>query len=418
MTKIKAFKGVRYNLEKIADLSQVVCPPYDVINKQEQGYYYHQNPYNFIRLILNKEESWDSNLNNKYTRADVFFSDWLKTGILKQDLGDSLYFYKQDFFCEGKEFSRLGFIGLLQLSKSGIVFPHEDTHAAPKTDRLELVKRVKANLSPIFTVFSDKDKIIESIFNGYFSNKKPDLLLKDAQGVRNSLWCLTDAKKIEEIQEKLIDKQIFIADGHHRYEVASTYRRLMEEQDKNYSPDKSYNYVMTYLTTLESDGLCIMPVHRIIKTEIDINILKSIFKIDRMSSIADLENKLSSSSKKRCVLGLYYRKGVLFLELKGNKELGDYFRDRKCFMNLEVAILDFYVLNELLKTKKDAIMYTKEVEEAREFVDCNDGFAAFILRPTSMKQIKDVALCGEKMPPKSTYFYPKLLSGLTVHKFE
>ncbi|MBL7130033.1 MAG: DUF1015 domain-containing protein [Candidatus Omnitrophica bacterium] len=417
MTNAKAFKGVYYNLDKIVDLSQVVCPPYDVVSREEQDFYYRKSPYNFIRLILNKEESDDNNFNNRYTRSDIFFNDWLKTGILKQDSEEALYFYKQDYFCDNKEFSRLGFIGLLQISESGIVFPHENTHVAPKTDRLELLKSVKANLSPIFTIFSDKDKIIEVIFNDCFSKRKPDFLLKDTQGVRNSVWRLTDTKKIQEISAKMSNKQIFIADGHHRYEVALMYLRLMQEQDKNYSLDKSYNYIMTYFTAVESDGLCIMPVHRIIKSEINVDSLKGIFKISRLNSIADLEDRLRLSSKKECVFGLYHRNDVLSLELKNKKEVDDYFKNKECFINLDVAILDFYVLNELLKIKKDAIIYTKEIDEAKELVDSNEGFSAFALRPTSIKQIRDVALCGEKMPPKSTYFYPKLLSGLTVYKF-
>lgn len=418
MTHIKAFKGIRFNLEKIMDPSQVVCPPYDVINKDEQDFYYHQNPYNFIRLILNKQQPSDDNLNNRYSRANTYFGEWLKIEVLKQDLQDSLYFYKQDYFCEEKEFSRLGFISLMQLSDSGIVFPHENTHSAPKTDRLELVKRVKANLSPIFTVFSDSEKIIESTFREQLANRKPDLLLKDAQGVRNSLWCITDKKIIEKIKSKLINKQIFIADGHHRYEVASIYRRLMKDSDKNYSPEESYNFVMTYFTAQESKGLCILPVHRIIKSEINTKDLKRVFKISKLKSITDLEEKLASASKKRCFFGLYYRKEIYLLELKTKKEIEQYFKGKKCFTSLDVAIVDFYALNELLKIQKDAIIYTKEIDEAKEFVDKNEGFAAFILRPTSMEQIRDVALCGEKMPPKSTYFYPKLLSGLTVHKFE
>lgn len=418
MTKIKSFKGVCYNPDKIVDLAQVVCPPYDVINKEEQDFYYRQSPYNFIRLILNKDDSGDSSSNNKYTRACVFFNDWLRTETLKQDSQNTIYFYKQDYFCDSKEFSRVGFIGLLELSESGIVFPHENTHAAPKTDRTELIKNVKANLSPIFTVFSDGENYFMNLFKDYFSKLKPDLLLKDFQGVRNSVWKLTDKGKIQEIIAKISDKQIFIADGHHRYEVASAYLQLMKAQDKDYSLDKSYNYLMTYFTSLESGGLYIMPVHRIIKSEIKLEALRGAFKITKLKSIADLKERLESISKKHCVIGLYYKNEALFLELKDKKAINNYFKDKKCFINLDVAILDFYVLKELLKIEKDAIIYTKEINEAKESVDAKIGRAAFFLKPTSMEQIRQVALSGEKMPPKSTYFYPKLLSGLVVHKFE
>ncbi|NQU19453.1 DUF1015 domain-containing protein [bacterium] len=418
MANIREFKGIHYNPDKIVGLSQVVCPPYDVIDKEEQDFYYHQSPYNFVRLILNKEEPQDTNVNNKYSRANIFFNDWLKSEILTQDSQRALYFYKQDYFCDDKEFSRLGFIALLELSDSEAAFPHENTHSAPKMDRLELTRRVKSNLSPIFTVFSDRSKIIQEIFKDDLSKRKPDFLLKDVQGVRNSIWRLTDEKKIQKIRDKTKDKQIFIADGHHRYEVASTYRNLMREEDKDYSLDKTYNYIMTYFTDIGSKGLCVMPVHRIIKTEIDLNHLVGIFKISLSNSIADLEDRLNSFNKKHFVFGLYYRNDILLLELKNKKKVNDYFENRKCFRNLEVAILDFYVLSELLKIKKDDIMYTKETIRAKEVVDSNGVGAAFILRPTNIKQVQEVALCGEKMPPKSTYFYPKLLTGLLIHKFE
>lgn len=417
MINIREFKGVSYNPDKIADLSQVVCPPYDVINREEQDFYYRRSPYNFIRLILNRDEQGDDSTNNRYIRSTMFFNEWLKEGILKQDSQKAVYFYKQDYFSEDKELSRLGFIALLEISDTGIIFPHENTHAAPKTDRLELIKNIKANLSPIFTIFSDKGRIVENIFKNDLSKRQPDLLLKDAQGIRNSLWRLTHEKKIQEIGKKMKEKQIFIADGHHRFEVATMYSKLMQQQDSDYSPDKSYNYIMTYFTPLESESLHIMPVHRVIKPEIDIGCLKNIFKISSLNYLADLEVRLKKFSKKQSVFGLYYKNDILLLELKDKKQAQNYFEKRKCFSDLDVAILDFYILSELLKVKKDAIIYTKEAAEAKELVDNKEGTAAFILRPTSVDQIRDVALCGEKMPSKSTYFYPKLLSGLVVHKF-
>lgn len=419
MTKIKPFKGIRYNLDKIIDLSTVVCPPYDVINKEEQDFYYRQNPYNFIRLILNKEESGDDSFSNKYKRSAEFFNEWLKTEILKEDNEEAIYFYKQDYFCESKnkELSRLGIIALLEINDDGIVFPHENTFLAAKTDRFELVKSVKANLSPIFTIFSDKDKIIKKIFDKELSQKRPDLLLKDIGGVRNSVWRLTDSKKILEITDNMRDKQIFIADGHHRYEVAVAYLNLMQKEDKDYSRDKNYNFIMTYFTPSESDGLYIMPVHRVIKSEINFDSLEKAFKISKLNSLIDLEDKLDLYSKKHVFFGLYYHKDALLLELKNRKEVNNYFIKNKCFINLDVATLDFYILTELLKIKKDDIIYTKEIKEIKELVDNNKAVGAFILRSVNVKQIKDVALCGEKMPPKSSYFFPKLLSGLVIHKF-
>jgi len=416
-TSIKPFKGVVYNLANITDASRVMCPPYDVINSEQQDYYYSKSPYNFIRLDLNKSDKSDSEQNNRYTRSVAFFNDWLRDNILKQNKDEAIYFYKQDYFCNSKEYSRVGFIALLELKDSGGVYPHENTHAAAKLDRLELTKKIKANLSPIFTIFEDKKKAVKNIFNKEFSHKEPEFLLKDVDGVRNSIWRLTDKDKIEYIKKNLADKQIFIADGHHRYEVSSNYRNLMKAEDKNYSLDKSYNYVMTYFTPLDSSSLTIFPIHRLIKTEIDISKLYDNFKISRLSSVFDLEEKLLSFSNKKCVFGVYQDEKIFLLELKDKKKINCDFMSKKCFKNLNVAILDYYVLNELLKVDKNAIIYTKQISEAKESVDKKEVTCAFILKPTTVEEIRDVALQGEKMPPKSTYFYPKLLSGLVVHKF-
>ncbi|MDD5291723.1 MAG: DUF1015 domain-containing protein [Candidatus Omnitrophica bacterium] len=417
MANIRGFRGVCYSPDKIMDLSTAVCPPYDVINKQEQDYYYRESPYNFIRLILNKSEEADNNTNNKYTRANLFFNEWLKTGILKQDNKETIYFYKQDYLCGNKELSRIGFIALLNISDSTIVFPHENTHTAPKMDRLELVKNVKANLSPIFTIFSDKGSVVENIFNKYLSRRKPDFALKDVEGIRNSVWRLTDEDKIAQILRKMKETKIFIADGHHRFEVSLMYLNLMRKEDKAYSADKSYNCIMTYFTPMEAEGLYVMPIHRIVKLQIGLDRLKDIFKIHKVDSVSVLEEKLKKSPKSKCVFGLYYDKDYYLLELKDKQPSDNYFKQKKCFKGLDVAVLDFYIFAQLLKIKKEDIVYTKDIYEIKNLAD-NDSKSAFILRPINVEQIRDVALCGEKMPPKSTYFYPKLLSGLVAHKFE
>lgn len=418
MTNIRPFRGICYNLDKVVDLSLLTCPPYDVINEQEQDFYYRQSPYNFIRLILNKRNAEDGDSHNRYSRAVTLFGEWLKSGVLKQDSEDVLYFYKQDYFYNDKESSRLGFIALMQIKESGFVFAHENTHDEPKIDRLELLKNVRANLSPIFTIFSDKDRIIKDVFKKEFSLRQPDFSLRDVAGVRNSIWRLTDREKIQEISDKMRDSHIFIADGHHRYEVAAMYLKLMKGQDKDYCLDKSYNYIMTYFTDLGSDGLCIMPVHRLIKSSVDVALLKNDFNIKKANSIADLYDKLMSLSRKRCAFGFISKDENLLLELIDREQIGNDFIKKRCFQELDVAILDYYLLSQLLKIDKGDIMYTKDIAEAKDSLHKNAAKAVFVVRPTTVQQIKDVALCGEKMPPKSTYFYPKLLSGLVVHKFK
>ena len=366
MVIIKPFKAISYNLQKIIDPSRVTCPPYDVISEQEQDFYYRQSPYNFIRLILNKHEPKDNKENNRYTRSALFFNEWLKIDILKNDTEDALYFYRQDFIVNGKEFSRFGFIALMKMSDKGVAFPHENTHHAPKMDRLEMIKNVRANLTPIFTVFSDKGNTFRRVFNKYISKKEPDISLKDEQGIRNCIWRFTDKEKVKAITEKIKKSQILIADGHHRYEVGSMYRKIMQEQDKDYNKDKSYNYIMTYFTPLESDGLCILPVHRVVRKNINIDIFRDNFKVSRLGSIADLEEKMSVLPKKKCIFGLILHNQVFSLELKNKKHIVCDFIQKKCFKDLDVAVLDNYVLSGLLEINKSDIIYTKEIDEAKK----------------------------------------------------
>ncbi|MFC1754577.1 DUF1015 domain-containing protein [Thermoproteota archaeon] len=418
MTNIKPFKGLCYNEEKVGDLSRVTCPPYDVISESEQDFYYEQSPYNYIRLVLNKNLPQDDEKDNRYSRSKVLFDEWQKVDILRQDSKPAIYFYSQDYLVNGKELSRRGFIAAMQINESGSVLPHENTHRAPKMDRLELTKKVKANLSSIFTIFSDKHKIIKSMFDDEFSKRQPDFALKDVQGVRNSIWRLTDQDKICDIAKKMEDSKAFIADGHHRCEVSSMYLKHMKEEDRGYTSQKGYNYIMTYFTAAESDGLSVLPIHRVFKAEVDVEKFGKIFKIEKCDSIDILEDKLGSASKKHCVFGLCSKGELFVLQLKDKNIVESDFIKKDCFKDLDVAIVDNYVLAELLGIEKSAITYLKEASQAKDMVDQDQGNVAFFMRPTTVEQIKDVALCGEKMPPKSTYFYPKLLSGLVAYPFE
>jgi len=417
MTTIKGFKGTCYNPEDIADLSSVICPPYDVINDDERHYYYQKSPYNFIHLILNRPQDNDNDSCNRYSRANVLFNEWIKNKILSQDKKEAMYFYKQDFFFREKEVSRLGFISLMDIGNAGSrVFPHENTRHAPKMDRFELIKNVKANLTPIFTIFSDRKMVVEDIFKSNFVDKKPDISVKDDSGVRHSLWKLSDREMIKGIRKEMVNREILIADGHHRFEVACMYLELMKQEDKSYSSDKSYNFIMTYFTPLESQGICIFPVHRLTKNSFSKDLFESCFKMKSFNSIHDLEQELEEKSKDKFIYGYYDQRDILLLELKNRKDISKYVQP--CFNNLDVAILDFYIFAKILNVKKDDVSYTHNLEQAKELVDNKDFNSVFILRPAQVSQVKDIALSGEKMPPKSTYFYPKLASGLVVHKFE
>jgi len=267
MTQIKPFKGVYFNSEKVGDLSQVVCPPYDVISTEEQNEFHNKHPQNFIRVLLGIEKSRDNRYDNKYTRARKTFDDWLRKGILKEDNKSCIYFYRQEFMIRGEKHFRLGFISLMRLfdKNESKVLPHENTHFSAKEDRIRLWRNVKANLSSIFVGFSDKDKKVEKIFQSHVSTQEPFIDIKDQENTRHTMWRLEDTKLINEIKDTLDGQHLFIADGHHRYEVAQELKRTMLAKKKRVNGQEACNFIMTYFTNIDARNLCIFPIHRVIK---------------------------------------------------------------------------------------------------------------------------------------------------------
>jgi len=255
MPQIKPFRGVLYNSKKV-DSPTVVAPPYDVISPQIQDELYRANEYNIIRLILGKEEAADSKRSNKYKRANRFFTKWLNNKILIQDTKPSVYVYSQEYFHKDKKRVRLGFIARMRIEdpRKSKVLPHEYTFAKPKQDRLQLIRETKANLSPIFTLFQDEGNKVISILKGAI--KKRPIFDIEYEGVRNKVWRLADKGSIKKIQAVIDDKDIYIADGHHRYEVAVSYRDEMRKKQQR-QKSNGHNYVMMYLSPLNQKGVTV-----------------------------------------------------------------------------------------------------------------------------------------------------------------
>ncbi len=417
MAAIKAFQAIYYNPEKIKEFSEVVCPPYDVINKTQQDDFYKLSPFNFIRLELPKEAPKDNSSENRYTRARKTFEEWLKKGILVEDDKPSIYYYKQEYKIRGQKYSRLGFISLMKLSDDGKVFPHENTHAAAKTDRLTLWSTLKAGLSCIFVCFSDRQKKVETIFIKEVSTTKPLIDVVDQDKVRHTLWRLDNPELIAEVQNVLDGQQLFIADGHHRYEVSQEYRRLRLKGKAKATGDEPFNYVMTYFTNMDSPDLQIFPMHRIVKkfpTQLDF--LEEYFRIDRVKNKEDLLILLARAGQNEHAFGLYDRDGIRLLRLKNKSLIDELVQGTSSeYRNLDASILKSLVFDRIGVASED-IMYTKDMDVATSMVDERQADASFIMNPVKIKQLRSIALTGERMPPKTTYFYPKVLSGLTIHK--
>ena len=427
MSKTKAFKAVVYNSEMVGDFKQVVCPPYDVISSQAQDILHERSLHNFIHILLAK----DSPLDNKYLRAGVIFRNWLKERVLVQDEHPAVYFYSQQYVIRGEKKTRLGFISLLKLGdeKGGAVFGHENTHTAAKLDRFKLIKQVKANLSPIFIIFLDKKRIIQRIFQGYLGAQKHFIEVTDDEKTVHKLWRLNDPDLLKTIESSMNSENMFIADGHHRYEVSCAYRDLMREKLKTeFTGDEYFNYCLAYFTNTDYRGLSILPIHRLLKLDLPLDLndfmvkAKEYFDIDQLKDRTRFFFLMEKAGCSEHLLGLYKDKKYFLLRLKNVKILDKLIADKpKEYRTLDVAILNYLVFKNILKLDLNnlaTIKYSPDPYVLMDQVDADPANIAFFLNPVKIQQIINIATSGHKMPPKSTYFYPKVLSGLVVNKFE
>ncbi len=427
MAKIKPFKGLLYNSGKInSGYSSVVAPPYDVISECMRDELYQKNPYNVIKLILGKSSEKDTPQDNKYIRAERSLDQWQDENILVRDNDESFYVYSQEYECKGKQCRRIGFLGLMKIeeSKGEIVLPHEKTHSKPKEDRMNLIKRVKSNLSPIFTLVDDETGVIDEELEKSISLSDP-VADVEVNGQRHKLWRLSDEASINAIISVMKEKKVFIADGHHRYEVASSYRNLRREE-KGY--DGSADYVMMYFANMaDRDNLTVMATHRVIK---DMSVsdekevaekLSEYFDIVECASLEDLTSEMEKADTDEKVFGYFAGKQYLLIKAKDPKALSTLMPDDKseAWKQLDVSVLHAAIFDKLLSINNNEgnITYVRDSDEADEKVADGSHVGAFFMNPTRVEQLKAVAELGEMMPQKSTYFYPKLLTGLVINKF-
>lgn len=428
LPKIKFFKGIIYNARKIKTLSAVVAPPYDVIPHEGQEKLYRSSPYNVVRLILGRVRKSDERNDNRYTRAKKFFSSWLKMRIMVEDDRGSLYVYSQKYEANGKIIERIGFMGLMALDiRKGAsqVLPHENTLKSPKLDRLKLMRAVRANLSPIFVLYDDKKHMILQILKNISSRNKPFMDV-NFDNVRHRVWRLTERKAGKRIKDIMMNKDIFIADGHHRYEVACTYAREIQRENVPDRLKQSSRYIMVYFVESEDQMLTILPAHRLIKDASPlknndiIERLKNFFYIDKVSGIGVLMSKLHGYAKSHS-FGMYLGKGAFYiLRLKHPGQSDRVIKSSsRQWKRLDVSILHFFIFQHLLKIRDDDdnVEFFKTAEDAALAVDNGKYRMAFFLNPTKVTQVKQIAKLGERMPRKATYFYPKPLSGLVINKF-
>jgi uncharacterized protein (DUF1015 family) len=421
MSHIKPFKAVYYNARKVKDIGKVVSPPYDVISAEEQEYLHSLSPYNFTHIDFGKDASNDDKTNNKYTRAKEIYAEWFNKDVLLKDDKPCIYFYKQDYKIMGQKHSRMGIVSLLGLEseEDSKVYPHENTHANAVDDRLKLCETLKSNLSSIFVCYSDKHRRVEKIFTKHVLTTEPMIDVEDNDKVHHRLWRLSDPILIKEISASLSGQQLFIADGHHRYKVAQEYRSRRLARVTNPNGQEAFNYVMTYFTNIDSLGLQIFPMHRIVKhLPKNFSFLEEFFRMDKIKKKEDLPILLARAGRNEHAFGLYMRGEVKLLRLKNRLLIEKYVKEgSKEYKNLDATILKSFVFDRL-GIKSDDIIYTKDIDQVMNMVDEGRADAGFMLNPVKIAEFRAIALNGERMPPKTTYFYPKVLSGLTVYKMD
>ncbi|RJX21932.1 MAG: DUF1015 domain-containing protein [Desulforudis sp.] len=428
MASIIPLRGVRYNPRVVPDLAQVVTPPYDVIDETAQNRYYDRNPYNVIRLEYGKTAPTDDAKNNRYTRAGETFSSWIADEVLVQDTQQCLYLYEQQFTVHVKTYARHGFFCGVRVEpyESGVVLPHEETLPKHKKDRLELMRLCRGNFSPIFGIYPEKE-MVSSIIIGKAMQNDPDVSFTDELGQTHRMWIVRDHAVINPIISLMEQKRIFIADGHHRYETALAYSQEV-------GGPGLHNYTLMVLVNLYDPGLVVLPTHRLVQNpqgiapETLISELGNLFEVTPASVepenftlfLDDLETRGKGS------FGLYTGDGCLFvLSLKPGADLDGLMPADKslAWRRLDVTILHSLILEKYLgigsaeRTDEGLIRYTREEAGALEKVDRGEFAFAFFMNPTGVDELVAVAEAGEKMPQKSTYFYPKLSTGLVINKF-
>ena len=443
MADIRGFRSVRYNFEDVCcDPEELLAPPYDVITGDILDELYEEHPRNVVRLILNRAQERDTGENNRYTRARRNLFDWLAEGVLTIDDERGLYVHYQDFDDDqGHEFTRRGFLGVVRLSdyEENVVLPHERTLNGPKEDRLELMKSVDANLSPVFLLYDDPDGEVDDLLANQINVDEPLVdIATEPNDVRGRLWPVFDEETEAKLNDIFQDKKLLIADGHHRYETALEYRDFRRRAaEEPINEDAPYEFMMAYFVNMRDPGLQIFPTHRILRglKKFDAPRLwamlqdSSFFQIeplsDRMTDQPDTLIEHLRDAGDECpsfmMLGQELEQPLL---VRFVGELGASFFDDDTgeqVRKLDTTILHEAIFDNMLGIDKEAqaendfLKYTRDLDEAVGAAESGDAQLVVLMNPTPIEHVVDVCNAGEKMPQKSTYFYPKVMSGLAIN---
>ncbi|MFC1558600.1 DUF1015 domain-containing protein [candidate division KSB1 bacterium] len=443
MAVIKPFQGLLYNRKVIDNIENVVAPPYDVISEKEQQALYRKHKYNIIRLILGKEYTSDTDKHNRYTRTAKLFADMQRGKILLRDKKPSFYYYVQNYSLPGgMQLERKGILTLLKITEfdESVVLRHERILAKPFEDRVNLIKECRANFSPIFMIYSDKKNVVNSLFEP-FLKKTSYFSYTDNWGVKHSLQKISDGELALQVEKAFRRKQLIIADGHHRYSASLAYRNYMRKMQKSRLSDAPYDYTMVYLTSMEDEGLSVLPIHRMVHSLESYDkerVLKKMFRYFKIEMVLfnrdDVAEQLDSIKadmariRKNTVFVLYFRSDNRLYLLRGLKDkIADALA--RLGVSSELAGLDVIVLHKIVFEKILSISKTaQEKQKNIHYIKGNANFLnelsrdnyqmAFFMNPLSAVDIYNVVKKAEILPQKSTFFYPKLTSGFVINKMD
>jgi len=434
--QIKPFKAFRFDEAVVGDVGSCIAPPYDVISDAQQEQLYKKSEHNIVRIIKGKTTASDNGENNQYTRAADYLNKWIAQGALKQDTAETIYAYVQDFELGGTQYQRFSFIALAKLEDFGsIVRPHEQIMDKPMLDRLNLKKATTARFGLVFMLYEDEQKVADKIISQAVTTG-PLIDFIDEQNVRHRLFTITTKEDIEQIVNMMNDKSCIIADGHHRYTTALTYSKE--------SGNTTAKYQMFAFANTSQKGLIVLATHRLVSNlenfcyEKLIAELKENFELTELQfnspkTKMDARQKMLAQMKaehdnNKNAFGIYGSNNAFYVAVLRNKKVMDSFVPdmSTAWRELDVSILHKLILEQLLGIDEERLVkgenleYVKDtpnaINESISQVDAGYKQAAFFMNPVKMQQLKLVTDASERMPQKSTYFYPKIYTGLTIQK--
>ncbi len=442
MAAIAPFRGITYNFHSGQDLSRLITPPYDVISKEEQDGFYQADPHNIIRLILGKRKVGDTDWDNRYTRSANDYMRWESEGIFIRADQPGIYLTSLTYDPGNGESQRTrwGIVALVKIEDegSGVILPHEKTFSAHKDDRLKLIRACNAQFSQIFGLYEDPENAILNECRDK-ADTPPQVSFDFKDGTKHQMWNLQEHSLFKKVADIMADKPIFIADGHHRYETSRNFRNILRKKHGSKPSNKSYEYVMMYLSNMNDEGMTILPSHRLIKSAPDFKIdrfletLKQWFDISTLSfsgaisqKCIDLKKELGEKGAHNTAIGFCHQQAdqfsILSLKPDAREKMGDDIHPS--LRQLDVLVLSKLILQSALgfnnrdMDNSEIFHYQSDMERAISDVKSGDYQMTFLLNPTKIEQVINIAGNALVMPRKSTYFYPKVLTGLVFNKID